>query len=429
MKHILTILIFVLLMLNTSCNNPERSDSPNIVFIMADDLGYEGLSSNGSLSYNTPNLDQLAADGMRFTHCYSQPVCTPTRVQIMTGRYNFRNYKQFGFLDLKEKTFGHYLQEAGYVTSIAGKWQLGNGIEAPFMEGFDEYCVWQIYNNVAGKDVRGSRYADPKLYKNGKLIDGNKGLYGPDLCAEFVMEFIEKNQSRPFFVYYPMILTHDPFVPTPNSDEWEEDPFKRDTSFFRDMVVYTDSIVGLIRNQIKDLGLENNTYLFFTGDNGTSRSIYTHTDRGVVRGGKSLTHEYGIHVPFIAYAPDRIYAGQVSNALIDFTDILPTLTSIADIDLPKKPILDGYSLLPLLHGETEVVREFIYGYYWTRGRDPLNVKEYVRDYSYKYYRSGELYDPELDPEEKNPLQGPEYEQVIERMKENMNSVRLPDMKK
>ena len=85
--------------------------------------------------------------------------------------------------------------------------------------------------------------------------------------------------------------------------------------------------------------------------------------------------------------------------------------------------------LPLLHGETEVVREFSYGYYWTRGRNPLNVKEYVRDYSYKYYRSGELYDPELDPEEKNPLQGPEYEQVIERMKENMNSVRLPDMKK
>ncbi|MCK5821390.1 MAG: sulfatase-like hydrolase/transferase [Bacteroidales bacterium] len=428
-KILQAIMLVAVLLLACSCTEKESADKPNIVFIMADDLGYEGLSSNGSLSYSTPNLDQLAEDGMRLTHCYSQPVCTPSRVQIMTGRYNFRNYKQFGFLDLKEKTFGHYLQDAGYITGIAGKWQLGNGIEAPFMEGFDEYCVWQVYNNVAGKDVRGSRYADPKLYMNGKLIDGNKGLYGPDLCAEFVIDFIEKNQSRPFFVYYPMILTHDPFVPTPNSDEWEEDPFKRDTSFFTDMVSYTDSIVGLIRNKIKDLGLEGNTYLFFTGDNGTSRSIYTQTDKGVVRGGKSLTHEYGIHVPFIAYAPDRISSGQVSNALVDFTDILPTFLSIAGIDRPKKKVLDGYSLLSLLHGDVDMVREFIYGYYWKRGRDPLNVKEYVRDYSYKYYRSGKLYDPELDPEERNELLGPEYEPVMEKMKEMMNSVRLPDMKK
>jgi len=225
-----------------------------------------------------------------------------------------------------------------------------------------------------------------------------------------------------------MILTHDPFVPTPNSEEWEEDPFKRDTSFFRDMVVYTDSIVGLIRNQIKELGLEDNTYLFFTGDNGTSRSIYTHTDRGLVRGGKSLTHEYGIHVPMIAYAPGRISKGQVSDAMIDFTDILPTLTDIACIDLPERPILDGYSLLPIFHGELGSVRDFIYGYYWTRGRDPLNVKEYVRNHKFKYYRSGKLYDPELDPEERNPLQGSEYEFVIEELKRNMNSVRLPDMK-
>jgi len=428
LKNLKSFVIIGLLMLAVYCGKEERPDKPNIVFIMADDLGYEGLSSNGSLSYNTPNLDKLAADGMRFTHCYSQPVCTPSRVQIMTGRYNFRNYKQFGFLDLKEKTFGHYLQDAGYVTGIAGKWQLGNGIEAPFMEGFDEYCVWQIYNNIAGKDVRGSRYADPKLYKNGQLIDGNDGLYGPDLCAEFVLDFIEKNQSRPFFIYYPMILTHDPFVPTPNSDEWEEDPFQRDTSFFRDMVVYSDSIVGLIRHKLKDLGLEDNTYLFFTGDNGTSRSIFTHTDRGIVRGGKSLTHEYGIHVPMIVYAPDRISAGQVSRALVDFTDFLPTLTSIAGIDLSKKPILDGYNLLPILHGEVDETRDFIYGYYWKRGRNPLDIKEYVRTHEYKYYRKGKLYNPEIDPEENNPLSGEDYEQIIEKMKDYMNSVRLSDMK-
>ncbi len=429
MKRLQSLFIVTGLFLSVSCTpkdkveTMDRADRPNIVFIMADDLGYEGLSINGSLSYQTPNLDELAADGMRFTHCYSQPVCTPTRVQIMTGRYNFRNYLQFGFLDLKEKTFGHFMQEAGYKTSIAGKWQLGNGIEAPFMEGFDEYCVWQIYNNVAGKDVRGSRYADPKIYKNGQVIDGAEGKYGPDYCADFVMEFIEKNSANPFFVYYPMILTHDPFVPTPNSEEWEEDPFQRDTSFFRDMVVYTDSIVGLIRNHIRNLGLEDNTYLFFTGDNGTSRSIYTNTDRGVVRGGKSLTHEYGIHVPMIAFAPGRIKSGQVSHALLDFTDVLPSFLDLAGIPIPDKPVLDGTSILPVLLGKSDKIRNYIYGYYWTRGRNPLSVKEYVRSHEYKYYRTGELFDPELDPEERNPLSGIDYKKIVSQMEGYLNEVR------
>mgnify|MGYP006413551601 FL=1 len=198
MKSLCLSLFSVAILFLSACSDLERSGPPNIVFIMADDLGYEGLSCNGSLSYSTPNLDKLAIDGMRFTHCYSQPVCTPTRVQIMTGRYNFRNYKQFGFLDLKEKTFGHYLHEAGYTNCIAGKWQLGNGIEAPFLEGFDEYCLWQIYNNVAGEDMRGSRYADPKLYRNGEVINNTAGKFGPDLCTEFVLvswRLINRNPS------------------------------------------------------------------------------------------------------------------------------------------------------------------------------------------------------------------------------------------
>ncbi|MCD6347661.1 MAG: sulfatase-like hydrolase/transferase [Bacteroidales bacterium] len=422
--HRLLFLLLVMMGISlSSCSDKDHPDHKNIVFIMADDLGFEGLSCDGSLSYYTPNLDQLARDGMRFTHCYSQPLCTPTRVQIMTGRYNFRNYKQFGFLDLKEKTFAHYLHEAGYTNCIAGKWQLGNGIEAPYLEGFDEYCLWQIYNNIAGKDVRGSRYADPKLYKNGELIPATKGLYAPDLCTEFVLNFMEKNQSKPFFVYYPMVLTHDPFVPTPDSDDWDVDPFRRDTSYFRDMVEYADGLVAIIRKKIADLGLTDNTYLFFTGDNGTSRAIYTNTTNGVVHGGKSLTHEYGIHVPLIAYAPGIIEPDVVSSSLVDFTDILPTLCEIAGLDLPQKPVRDGYSILPILKGEASSGRKYIYGYYWKRGRNPLGVKEYVRTADYKYYRSGELYDPINDPEEKHPIETKGKEELVNRLQGYLKEVR------
>ncbi|MBT3242065.1 MAG: sulfatase-like hydrolase/transferase [Bacteroidetes bacterium] len=423
MKSLCLSLFSVAILFLSACSDLERSGPPNIVFIMADDLGYEGLSCNGSLSYSTPNLDKLAIDGMRFTHCYSQPVCTPTRVQIMTGRYNFRNYKQFGFLDLKEKTFGHYLHEAGYTNCIAGKWQLGNGIEAPFLEGFDEYCLWQIYNNVAGEDMRGSRYADPKLYRNGEVINNTAGKFGPDLCTEFVLDFMEANQSEPFFVYYPMILTHDPFIPTPDTEDWDIDPFAKDTSYFRNMLEYTDKLVATIRNKIEELGLTNDTYLFFTGDNGTSRAIYTHTDIGIVRGGKSLTHEYGIHVPFIAYSPGEIAAGSVSSTLVDFTDILPTFCDIAGIEIPKKRVLDGSSILPVLNGESSSGREYIYGYYWTRGRDPLNVKEYVRTADYKYYRSGELFDPVRDPEELNPILTDDKGELLDLLEGYLNEVR------
>ena len=116
-----------------------QENRPNIILIMADDLGYECLSCDGSQTYQTPNLDTLALSGMRFEQCYAQPLCTPSRVQIMTGRYNFRNYKMFGFFDIEEVTFANLLKEAGYATCIAGKWQLSNGLEGPHLAGFDDY--------------------------------------------------------------------------------------------------------------------------------------------------------------------------------------------------------------------------------------------------------------------------------------------------
>ena len=150
-------------------SDPSRK-SPNIILIMSDDMGYECLSCNGSTSYSTPELDKLAAEGIRFTHCYSQPKCTPSRVKIMTGKYNYKNYIDFGYLDPGEQTFGNILRDAGYKTMVAGKWQL-NGVntnepecgdlQRPDHFGFDEYCLWWL-------DEKGPRYVNPRIVQNGK---------------------------------------------------------------------------------------------------------------------------------------------------------------------------------------------------------------------------------------------------------------------
>ncbi|MCG8584993.1 MAG: sulfatase-like hydrolase/transferase, partial [Pirellulales bacterium] len=191
----------------------DQAERPNIVLIMADDMGYECVSANGGAPYKTPHLDKLAEGGMRFTHCHSQPICTPTRVQIMTGRYNSRNYVKFGVLDPQEKTFGNMMRDAGYATCIVGKWQLKGGFEGPKNFGFDEYCLWQLTR-------RPNRYPNPGLEINGKEVDYKNGEYGPDVVTDYACDFMERNKDKPFFLYYPMMLPHWPFEPTPDSKDW-----------------------------------------------------------------------------------------------------------------------------------------------------------------------------------------------------------------
>ncbi len=215
--------IFVLLIIAFCISSCEKKEQlPNIVLILADDMGYECLGCNGSTEYQTPNLDRLAAEGIRFEHCYSQPLCTPSRVKIMTGQYNFRNYEDFGYLNPNQKTFANLLKDAGYATCIAGKWQLnglnrnnpGNqDVNRPFHFGFDEYCLWQLHHQK--KD--GERYADPLITQNGKDLPRKSDLYGPQIFADYICDFIDRKSDKPFFVYYPMVLVHDPFVPTPDS--------------------------------------------------------------------------------------------------------------------------------------------------------------------------------------------------------------------
>jgi arylsulfatase A len=402
---------------------------PNIVLIMADDLGYECLSCNGSVSYKTPNLDRLAATGVRFSNAHSTPLCTPTRVQLMTGKYNFRNYTEFGSLPGGEFTFAHLLKKAGYVTGVTGKWQLAGAIEGtaykgkgslPSEAGFDEHCLWQV------KD-RGSRYWTPTLQVNEKLQSEQQGGYGPDLFGRFAVDFIERHRSRPFFLYYPMVLTHDPFVPTPESaSHTNEEKDRNDTRWFGDMVSYMDQVVGRIVSRIDELKLSNDTLILFTGDNGTHPTITTMTKDGPYRGDKGNTTMAGTHVPMIARWTGTTPSGVVCDDLIDFTDFFPTLAELAPAKMPEDHPKDGRSFAACLTGKKRHPREWIFCHYepkWGK----FKPARWVMNKRWKLYEDGRFYDIAADPRELSPIatRTPEMErtadrfrQVFERMKRN-----------
>ena len=291
------------------------SEKPNIIVIMADDLGYESLSANGSESCSSPNLDKLAAGGVRFTNCFSNPICTPSRVKIMTGQYNVRNYVEFGVLDRGQTTFAHQLKTVGYKTCIAGKWQLGSQTDSPQHFGFDQSCLWQHTRTGRSKENGKNidrRFVNPLLEINGKEKDYIKGEYGPQICTEFICDFIDKNKENPFLIYYPMILTHCPFDPTPDSTDWDpkrlgSTTYKGDRNepqrHFRDMVAYADKLVGQIFVQLEKSGIRENTLLIFTGDNGTDKPIVTSWNGTKIAGDKGNMTDAGMRVPLIASWP------------------------------------------------------------------------------------------------------------------------------
>ena len=392
---------------------PSRDTRPNIILFMADDLGFETLGVNGSASYRTPALDALAASGVRFTHAYSQPLCTPSRVQLMTGRYNHRNYTNFGVLPPGEITFAHLLRDAGYATVAVGKWQLwgrdseyaqarGTG-QMPDEAGFGDYLLWQV--RALRED--GERYADPLIERTGAEAVPVPGAYGPALSTDFLLDFLKRQAAteprRPFLVYFPMALTHDPFVPTPDSAGWDGDRYAADPRYFADMVAYMDKIVGTTVAKLEALGLRDNTLVLFTGDNGTSSAITsTMSDGSEVTGGKGLPTNAGTHVPFIASWPAEVPGGRVSDALIDFSDFLPSLVEAAGATLPSDREIDGHSFLPLLRGQTESVREWIFSEYTPRWLD-LPHTRFARDRRYKLYVDGRLYDLGADVLEETPL--------------------------
>ena len=415
MKKSVFFLIFLLLFISSE-SQIINLNRPNIVLIMADDMGYETLGCNGSTEYQTPNLDRLANEGIRFENCYSQPLCTPSRVKIMTGKYNFRNYEDFGYLNPKEKTFGNLLKDAGYVTCIAGKWQLnglnrnnpGNqDVTRPNHFGFDEYCLWQLNRTRAN----GERYANPLITQNGKDLPRNEDGYGPQIISDFLQDFIDRNSANPFFIYYPMVLPHDPFVPTPNSPEWADKSrrYEHDTVYFDDMIAYVDKIIGQLEAKLKEKGVWANTLFIFTADNGTNRSVYSCTVHRNIRGAKGETINDGNHVPMIINWPEKIKSSRDFHGIIDFTDILPTLADVAGIN-PSSYYTDGKSFINVLNGdESRTNKNEVFIHYSPRwGRFGHN--RWVMNSEYKLYRDGRFYNTGKDPLEKVQLSNSEEDE-------------------
>ncbi len=331
------------------------ADQPNILLIMADDLGAENLACYGNTVNVTPNLDRMAQEGALFENAFATPVCTPTRATILTGLYPNRT----GFLERLDspddpaqnnrlpvhlKTFGHVFQDAGYATAIAGKWHLGDFQrypDQPASHGFDEHCLW--VQNWDG--TRPSRYYGPQNWENGRHVVHPKEVFGPDYYAEFLMEFMERNREKPFLAYFPMNLIHGPLI-TPPGDlapaevNYPEGLGKKECTNGH-MVYHMDRIVGRLLAKLDELELTDNTLVIFTGDNGTSGSIVNQLGGFSLHGGKRSMNEAGTRVPFMAKWPGKIPAGR-REAFITLMDMQPTLASIAGI--PIEHDLDGMDL-------------------------------------------------------------------------------------
>ncbi len=381
------------------------ADRPNILFILADDLGPEWLSCYGG-EHRTPNLDRLAGDGIRFETVYATPLCTPTRHEMLTGRYPFRtgwtthyDTPRWGghYFDWnREVTFARVLRDAGYATAIAGKWQMNDFRTHPDAlrrHGFDEHCVWP--GAESDNPPAAERYFDPFIQTNGKR-ETRKGEFGPDLFTDFIIDFMTRHRDGPFLAYYPMVLTHTPFTHTPKNLTAD----LKGAALHPGMVDHVDDDVGRLLAALDRLGLRDKTIVFFTTDNGTVSGVRCRVNGRMVNGGKGTLRETGIRAPLIVNWPGHIQGEHTSKALVDFSDFFPTLLDVTGAALPPGVTIDGRSFAPLLRGDVAFrPREWIYS--------QLGAGRVVTDGRFKLYATGQLFDIPADPVEAHDLAGSE----------------------
>jgi arylsulfatase A-like enzyme len=350
-------------------DQPQKrtENPPNIILIFADDLAYGDLGVYGAKGWNTPNLDQLAADGTRFTQFYvPHAVCTASRAALLTGTYANR-LELYGALDHtanhglhpKETTIADMLQDRGYATGMVGKWHLGHHPEfMPTRQGFDSFFGLPYSNDMWPNHPETKDYYPPL-----PLIEGEKTIAHLEDQRELTswytyksLEFIEENHHKPFFLY----LAHSmPHVPLYVSDKFAG---KSAQGAYGDVMMEIDWSVGEIRKKLKVLGLEENTLIIFTSDNGPWLSYGGHAGlQAGLREGKGTSWEGGIRVPAIFTWPGKIPAGLVQNQAAMTIDILPTLAKLTDSKLPQLKI-DGSDISPLIRGENAPPKPY-YAYY------------------------------------------------------------------
>ncbi len=355
------------------------AEKPNILMIYADDIGYEALNCYGGLDFATPNLNAMAAEGMQFNRAYASPVCTPSRVSLHTGLYTFR-HSHLGVLPVhqgtrqkvdfqKMPTFAQQIRANGYATSVTGKWQLATLEVWPNHirdAGFDSWCVWQIWRD--GKKT--SRHWNPTLNEDGQVREDIDKRFGPDVLAEYVIEQMTEAQAanQPFLILHNEMLPHDPIVETPDDRRLGR------RAQLGNMINYMDRLVGQLLAAVTRLGIRENTYVVFMGDNGTHDVDFhnpksgepgqlkhtRHTLAGNVNGGKFQLNDAGTHVPLIVWGPPSIPAGKVCEDLIDVVDLFPTYCELTGTTIPESLSMDGRSIAPQIHGRAGTPRQWVH---------------------------------------------------------------------
>jgi len=398
----------------------KRPGQPNIIFIMADDLGYQDLGCYGQTRIQTPNIDAMAQEGLRFTNCYAgASVCAPCRSVLMTGLHTGHTrvrgntavvggilvtddggpQRRVG-LESKDTTIAELLQQAGYATGITGKWGLAEpeteGI--PTRKGFDQ---WFGYLNQR----RAHEYYPPFLWRNEEKVlypenaEGQKVTYSHDLFAQFALDFVREHKNKPFFLYLAYTLPHAKYE-IPSVEPYEREDWPEDAKVHAAMITRLDRNVGDLMDLLKKLDLDRDTIVFFCSDNGAARrwdGIFDSS--GPLREKKGSLYEGGIRVPMIVRWPGKVPAGQTSDTPWYFADILPTFLELAGA--PAMDGTDGASVVPTLMGKEQDLKDrFLYWEHLKEGK----LQQAVRLGDLKAFRPHlteplELYDLSTDPEE------------------------------
>ncbi len=394
--------------------NPTKANGPNIIIIIADDMGYEIPGYTGGDSYNTQNLNYMSKTGTQFRQTYSHPDGYPSRLAMYTGKYNFRNYTFWGQLPAGDKTIGNMLHDAGYNTCFVGKWQCNGGDSGIKAAGFDKYRVFLPF---AYSNQRIGRYKSPVLYEKGDFLPPaeTKDKFSEDMFVDYLSNFIDSSKAtgKPFFAIYSQCLITVPWVPTPDDPDypsWDPtyDNENSNQKYFPGMVKYMDLMVGRVYNKINSAGLKNNTIIMFTSDNATNKQIRSIYKGDTIQGGKNLTTMKGTHMPFLVYWPGKIPIRQKNTTtIIDYTDFMPTIADMAGIPRPTNyGTLDGVSFYDNLLNIPGGQDRSWYFCHWDNS--PLDEKQpirYVANTKYKLYDTlgySLFYNLQYDPDEKIP---------------------------
>jgi arylsulfatase A-like enzyme len=371
----------------------RADDRPNVILIIVDDIGPDWVSCYGA-KHQTPNIDRLAKQGVRYETAWCTPICTPTRVTLLTGQYPFRHgwtrhydvprWGGDGLSWTKFTTIARVLRDAGYATAIGGKWQinhLGKQPGALKQHGFDEHCVWP--GAESGRPETEQHYWNGHIMTNGRRETVSNG---PGTINSFLIDFIRGQDEKPFFVYYPMLLTHGPQATAPLN---KDDPPEGKEALYAGNVSHMDQLVGRLIEAVDKEGLASNTVIVFTSDNGSAAA-------GVLNDkpfetGKGREADPGARVPFIVRAPFLTPGDRVSRDLIDCTDLYPTLLELAKTAPPEGVTLDGRSFVPSLRGSEDPFqkRNWIYS--------QLGDFRMIRDWQHILDSKGNFHDLTKDP--------------------------------